>query len=404
MLKKLKSLGPAILVTSAFIGPGTVTICSIAGAKFGFSLLWAMLFSIFATIILQEMCARLGVITQKGLGQTLREQLTTPFLKWSGVILVVSAILIGNGAYEAGNISGAALGMTTVLSDGTGDHTLWVIAIGIIALVLLSSGSYRWIERTMIVLVLLMSIVFIVTAMVVAPPIGELLAGFVPSLPDQSTLLVIGLIGTTVVPYNLFLHSSAVTERWKGADDLPEAQLDTWASITIGGLISISIVITSAMAAMNTNGDISSVTDLAKQLEPLLGSWSKYFMGAGLFAAGISSSITAPLAAGYATSGILGIKSHPSDNRFKMISIAVLLVGIVASLTGFRPIEVIRFAQVANGLLLPVTAFFLIWIMNKSDLLGQYRNSKAQNVLGITIVVITVVLGLKSILTVIGIL
>lgn len=363
-----------------------------------------MLFSIIATIILQEMCARLGVITQQGLGQTLRQQLTTPFLKWSGIILVVSAILIGNGAYEAGNISGASLGLTTILSDGNGDNTIWVITIGAIALALLYSGSYKWIERTMIGLVLLMSIVFIVTAIVVAPPFGSLLSGFIPSLPDQSTLLVIGLIGTTVVPYNLFLHSSAVTERWQGAEDLPAAELDTWASIIIGGLISISIVITSAMAAMNTVGDISSATDLARQLEPLLGSWSKYFMGAGLFAAGISSSITAPLAAGYATSGILGIKSHPSDSRFKIISIAVLLVGVVTSLTGFRPIEVIRFAQVANGLLLPVTAFFLIWIMNNAELLGSHKNTKLQNTLGITIVMITVVLGLKSILTVAGIL
>jgi Mn2+/Fe2+ NRAMP family transporter len=296
------------------------------------------------------------------------------------------------------------LGLTTIVSDGASDNTLWVLVIGGIAMILLFSGSYKWIERTMIVLVLLMSIVFIVTAVVVAPPIGELLAGFVPSLPDQSTLLVIGLIGTTVVPYNLFLHSSSVTERWKNAEDLPEAQLDTWASITIGGLISIAIVITSAMAALNTSEQIGSATDLARQLEPLLGSWSKYFMGAGLFAAGISSSITAPLAAGYATSGILGIKSHPSDTKFKIISIAVLIVGIIVSLTGFNPIEVIRFAQIANGLLLPVTAFFLIWIMNKYELLGEYKNSRIQNILGITIVIITVVLGLKSILSVTGIL
>jgi len=403
LLKKLKSLGPAILVTSAFIGPGTVTICSIAGAEFGFTLLWAMLFSIAATIVLQEMCARLGVITGLGLGQTLRQQLSTPLLKWLGVLLVVSAILIGNGAYEAGNISGASLGINTIFSNSSSNSSLWVIIIGVVALALLVSGSYKWIERTMIVLVLLMSLVFVITAVLVAPPLIEVFSGFVPSLPDQSTLLVIGLIGTTVVPYNLFLHSSAVTERWKGPEYLAEARLDTWASITIGGLISISIVITSAMAAMNTNGEIGSAVALAKQLEPLLGSWAKYFMGAGLFAAGISSSITAPLAAGYATSGILGIPSKPSDTRFKLVSISVLLLGIMASLTGFRPIEVIRFAQVANGLLLPVTAFFLIWVMNKPEVLGSHQNNLKQNILGVTIVIITVVLGLKSILSVMGI-
>ena len=350
------------------------------------------------------MCARLGVITQQGLGETLRRQLTTPWMKWSGVLLVVSAILIGNGAYEAGNISGAALGLTTMTTGGESDPTLWVLAIGAIALLLLYSGSYRWIERTMMGLVFLMSVVFIITAVVVAPPLGELLSGFVPGMPDESTLLIIGLIGTTVVPYNLFLHSAAVTERWSGAKDLPEARWDTVASISIGGAISIAIVITSAMAAATSGGGISSATEMAQQLAPLLGSWSKYFMGAGLFAAGISSSITAPLAAGYATAGILGIHAHPSDVRFKSISITVLLVGVITSLTGFRPIEVIRFAQVANGLLLPVTAFFLIWVMNNAELLGTHKNSKMQNTLGIAIVMITVVLGLKSIFAVAGIL
>ena len=108
---KLPKIGPAILVTAAFIGPGTVITASLAGANFGFSLLWALLFSVVATIILQEMAARLGVVTQQGLGENIRHTFQHPLLRAIAITLVVSAIVSGNGAYQSGNISGASLGL-----------------------------------------------------------------------------------------------------------------------------------------------------------------------------------------------------------------------------------------------------------------------------------------------------
>ena len=110
MFDRLKNLGPGIVVAAAFIGPGTVTTATIAGAGFGYTLLWAILFSILATIVLQEMSARLGIVSQLGVGQAIRQKLQSPILKWFAFILVIGAILIGNAAYEAGNITGDVLG------------------------------------------------------------------------------------------------------------------------------------------------------------------------------------------------------------------------------------------------------------------------------------------------------
>lgn len=212
-MKRLKSTGPAILITSAFIGPGTVTICSLAGYSFGYALLWGLIFSVVATIVLQEMAARLGLVTQQGLGEALRGQIRHPFWRIISLVLVFAAIIVGNGAYEAGNISGAVLGLDTAfgsldLSVGGKAINLWGLVIGLVALVLLTSGSYKLIEKTLVGLVLIMSFVFVVTAVMVGPDLLAMLKGMfmpgIPAAPEGGLLMVIGLIGTTVVPYNLF--------------------------------------------------------------------------------------------------------------------------------------------------------------------------------------------------------
>ena len=164
---KLPQIGPAFLVTAAFIGPGTVITASIAGANYGFALLWALLFSVIATLILQEMTARLGIVTQQGLGENIRLACKTPLLRGLAIVLVLSAIVVGNGAYQSGNISGASLGLASIFESlGTAvpfAQTLFPILIGAIAFFLLISGSYKLIEKALIILVAVMSMAFLIT-------------------------------------------------------------------------------------------------------------------------------------------------------------------------------------------------------------------------------------------------
>jgi len=402
----LKNKGPGLLIAAAFIGPGTVTICTIAGAQYRFALLWAMVFSMLATMVLQEMTARLGLVAKTGLAQAVRNQINNPYLKWLAIILIMSAILVGNAAYEAGNISGSMLGILALYDNvfvtiGNLDINIASIAIGLIAFVILFIGSYKIIEKVLVSLVVIMSLAFLMTAVMTQPNIIDVLKGmFIPSFPENSWLIIIALIGTTVVPYNLFLHASLVQEKWQNKEDLPKARSDVFYSILFGGIISVAIIIT---AAAIENTGIKNAYDLAKGLEPLFGSYAKYFIAIGLFAAGITSAITAPLAAAYVARGCFNWDNSLKSTKFRLIWMTILLLGIIFSSTGIKPIDVIKFAQFANGLLLPVIALFLVWVMNKKSLLGEYKNSAKQNILAGIIVIITAVLGIKSIIKVFGV-
>jgi len=398
-----KNIGPGPLVAAAFIGPGTVTLCTLTGVNFGYALLWAMVLSIVATIVLQEMSARLGIISQKGLSEIIRSEIKSPLLKGLSIILILSAIVVGNAAYEAGNISGGVLGLEAVLGQhsmnlGSFSLNYFSVAIGLVAFVLLYIGNYKVLEKALVSLVILMSIAFMVTAIMTKPNLGDVFKGIlVPKFPQDSILTIIGLIGTTVVPYNLFLHASLVKEKWKSKSDLKYARKDTIVAVVLGGIVSMCIIISAA--AVQT-AEVNNAADLAKGLEPLFGSFSKYFLAIGLFAAGITSAITAPLAAAFVATGCLGWTTKMNSKRFKMVWMLILIAGVLSSSSGIKSIEIIKFAQVANGILLPVIAGFLIWIMNKHSVLGSYKNTLKQNVISLIILAIAIFLGVKSILKV----
>lgn len=393
------------MVAAAFIGPGTITTATAAGAGYGYTLLWAVLFSILATILLQEMAARLGVVGRMGLGEAIRQKIHHPRWRMLAFSLVLAAILVGNAAYEAGNVTGAILGFDQWQIDiGLWRFNPLILVIGALAFILLFSGRYRTIERFLVLLVSTMSLVFFISAILIRPDIGAILSGlFRPVLPENALKVVIGLIGTTIVPYNLFLHASAAAKRWDSPEALREARKDTIISVSLGGLITMAIVITAAAALHGQEGTVENAGDLARQLQPLLGDWAQPFLSLGFLAAGLSSSITAPLAAAFATAGILGWSADLRASRFRWVWIFVLFIGIAFSLVGFKPIKVILFAQMANGILLPVTAVFLLWVMNDQGLLGEYANKVIGNALGLLVLLVTLGLGLKSILSAAGV-
>jgi len=134
-----------------------------------------------------------------------------------------------------------------------------------------------------------------------------------------------------------------------------------------------------------------------------MGGWSKYFIGVGLFAAGISSAITAPLAAAYAISGILGWKRDLKSLRFRLLWMAILLVGVIFSVIGFKPLEAILFAQAANGVLLPVIAIYLLWVMNSKRVMGSNTNGSLSNIIGVVVVLVALGIGLRTLFHVFGV-
>lgn len=401
ILKKVKQLGPGILVSAAFIGPGTITTATIAGASHGYTLLWAIVFSIIATMLLQEMSARLGATAKIGVGDAIRIKAKNKLFRIFSILLVIGAIGIGNAAYEAGNISGALLGFQAHFNYTDSEMTTfnpYILLVGIVAFFVLYSGKYKRIEVILSLLVAFMGIVFFVSAFLLKPSITSILKSiFIPVLPENASLMVVGLIGTTVVPYNLFLHASSVKEKWKAGDNLSNARWDTFISVALGGLITMAILICSAIAFESNAETPNSMAGLSNQLEPILGAWSGSFLSLGFLAAGFTSSITAPLAAAYAIQEILGWHSDMKGKGFRLIWMLILGAGIFFGSLGFKPVSIIIFAQVANGLLLPIVASYLLWVMNDEALMGKHINSRWVNIIGLVVILLTMVLGAKSI-------
>jgi len=398
-MKRWSAAGPGIIIAAAFIGPGTVTTATLAGARHGTTLLWALVFATVATIVLQEMSARLGLATGKGLGSALRDIHRQRWIGAGLAILAAIAVVGGAAAYEAGNLTGAGLGLESI----TGlPLRIWIGLGTVFAALLLMTGSYRIVERVLAGCVAIMGLVFVVTAILVAPALSELAAGaFVPRLPDGGELTAIALIGTTIVPYNLFLHAAVVSERFAGIGELRAARRDLVVAIGLGGIVSAAVVVTASAAI--AGGEVSSASDMALQLEPLLGAWAGHAFALGYAAAGISSAVTAPLAATYV---VLDMLSHDRDTRSlpaRTVWAGCLLVGAGAALLGTKPVALIYVAQIVNGMILPIVAIVLLTAVNDRSRLGEHVNGWRGNAAGIIVVLLCAALGVRSILKALGI-
>jgi manganese transport protein len=393
-------LGPGLLVTAAFIGPGTVTTATQAGARFGFALLWTLLFAVVATITLQEMAARVGLVARIGLAEAIGGSIRSTWARFMALALVLAAIVVGNTAYQTGNLMGAGIGIRELTGLPV---EIGAVLVGIVVAMMFIAGStHRTLYRVLVGIVVALSVAFLATAFMTQPSPTEIARGVVTvSLPEGSAIIAIALVGTTVVPYNLFLHATAVQHRWHAAGDLHEtvwaSRIDTVVAVGIGGVVTMAIVV-SAAATLHAHGAaLGNVSEMSGRLTPLAGPMGSAFFAVGLAAAGVTSAVTAPLAAGYTVAGVF---PNAPQQIVKLTAIGVVLIGtILAAAFGKSPHATIVLAQAANGVLLPLVAIFLLLVMNHRDMLGNYRNGTFLNLLGGAVVLLTCGLGAKSVVT-----
>lgn len=389
---RIKYLGPGTLIAAAFIGPGTVTTCIMAGVEKSYELTWALLFSTLACLFLQEMSARLGFASKKGLAEAIRSELDTSVFKWPVFLLIIASILIGNAAYEAGNISGAVIGLE-LLDLQIHNSSAY---IGLFCFILLFWGKYKWIENFLITLVILMSLSYLITVIIVKPDLTSILRSLVPVKIDSGNLLLIlGLIGTTVVPYNLFLHASLIARHHDGKKSLKDIRIENSVSIILGGLISVLILILAA-ATRGELTEVQSAADLTIQLEPVFGQTARSLTAIGLLSAGLSSSLTAALAAAYVAKGLFNWQTGENSLAFRLSWFIIILCGVIVVSRSLDTISVIKFAQVTNALILPFIACFLIYACNREKIIGNYRNTKIQNLISVLLVVLCTALCFRS--------
>lgn len=378
------------IISAAFIGPGTITTAASAGAGFGYSLLWALVFSVIACIVLQEASARLRIATDKNLGEVLNAYFKDKKRGKSITFLVLGSIIFGCAAYETGNILGAVSGGMLVMNI---NPVVCTAGIGVAAGLLLWFGSTERIAQIMGVVVAFMGVCFLGTAIVLQPPAGEILSGsFVPSFPDNAEVIILGLIGTTVVPYNLFLGSGLAHKQ-----SMSEMRFSLSLAIILGGIVSVAVLVVGA----SISGDFS-FENLASALQLQLGDWAVYLLGFGLLAAGFSSALTAPLAAAI-TAKSIGTGDHWRTNGrgYRLTWGVVLAAGILLGMLQVQPVPAIILAQALNGIILPVVAVFLLLMVNNAGILGPvHLNSTLHNLLMSGVVFVTILLGVRNVLNV----
>lgn len=390
--QKLKNIGPAAIITSAFVGPGTITTCTLAGVNFGYTLLWTVVFSGISLIILMEMAARTALasgmnVIDASIAMYPENKAWEKFVQ----IVVFLAVLAVCFAFQAGNEIGASSGLGDIFGM---PQWLSALIVGVIALVAGVLGSYKFLEKVMQFFVSAMGVLFVITMVTVRPDVIGILKGIIPVLPAGSGVTSIALIGTTLVGINLILHSITCQDRFHGIEDLDDARFDINVNVLIGVVITMAIIITSTAVLYGTDTQVSSPLVFSKQLEPVLGSWARVVGDLGLFSAGMSSAI----AVAYTIKAIYSKLFHWKDgsNCFNAKAAGTLVVafGTALAMVNTKPAQIIVFAQATSGFSLPFIAILLMMVTNNKKIMGEHVNSTPRNIWGVTAVVVTLGIGL----------
>ena len=395
------TVGPGVMVAAAFVGPGTVTTASVAGASSGVSLLWAVAISVLATIVLQELSIRSALSTNQDLAPLIRQFGHDRGWGVPIALLILCSVGLGNAAYQSGNLAGAAMG----LSGATPVRFIHAVVVtGSFAAGLILVDRYRLLERAMLILVGLMTCLLTGLAVACLPELITAHRQVVSNVHAFDATVVLALIGTTVVPYNLFLHATAVRHRWSGivlADALRQARMESAGAIVVGGVVTaaIMIVATVVIAGDTSRPALEALQVGIDQRFPDIGRWA---MGAGLFAAGLTSAIAAPVAAGWAVCGVMGWNTSSGSKAFKAVALMVLAVGMLFAIFAARPVALIVLAQATNAVLLPLVALVLLAIVNSPLIPHDYRNGWPQNLIVTGVIGVVLLLAATKLLSVFG--
>ncbi len=375
---KLSSILFWSVISAAFIGPGTVTTASSAGSAYGLDLIWVLVISTMACIVLQINVTQITIQTEKNLGELLRERFSKhkfiPFTMGIG-------ILFGCAAYQAGNLLGATLGLNLII----GIDQRWIlVAIVALASAMLWFGSIQIVIRSLGAIVGLMGVVFVFIAFSLDFSFFHVLKSSMhPTLPVDSEFLVMGLIGTTIVPYNLFLGSGLS----KGKK-LSTSRFGLVIAISLGGLISIFILLSGTLVSAPFDFE-----KLATALTNKFGSWANYLLAIGLFSAGFTSAMTAPLAAVFTIKSIFPNYKTLKDRNssgYKTVWGFVMIFGLFFGFMDVKPIPAIILAQAINGIILPFIAIFIL-ILTTSRLADYRSKPMILNVFSLAIVVYLII-------------
>jgi len=403
MLAFLAVLGPGFITANVDNDPGGILTYSQAGARFGYTLLWTLIPTTIALIVVQEMAARMGAVTGKGLADLIREEfgLRATFF----IMLVLGLANIGNIAAEfAGIASGLGLfGATKYITVPMGALLVWAVVV---------YGSYNKIERFL----LLFSLIYFaypVSALMAKPEwMAAIRQTFVPTVQLKSSdylVIVVGLVGTTITPWMQFYLQASIVEKGVTPRQYGLSRWDVIIGCLVTDIVAFFIVVACA-ATLNVNGirDITDAAQAAAALKPLAGQFASLLFAVGLVNAAVLSAAILPLATTYNICEGLGFESG-LDRRFSdakvfySIYTALIVIGAGIVLVPRMPlIKLMLLSQVANGILLPFVLYYMVKLVNRADLMGEYKNSRLANAVAVTTSVVMVVLTVAMIWTIVS--
>jgi manganese transport protein len=387
--QRVKAAGPAAVITSAFIGPGTITTSTLSGVNFGYALLWAVLFSGISLVIIMNMASRLAIIGKKNIVDAAIELFDSK--AWKIFVMLLIAVAIGLTAlgFEAGNLIGATAGFGDIFG-----LPVWLAALimGLVSLAAVVFSTPKIIELVMKTFVGVMGIIFVITAVVAKPDVVAVLKGFIPSVPNGALVNTVALIGTTIIAINLVFHSIASADKWSDEKDLQDSYFDTKLNVSLGVLMTLALIITTSAVLFGSGTIVNSPLVYSKSLEPVLGSWARIFGSTGLVFAGLSSAIATPYMTGVIFGRVFKWNKN-NDYRPKLIAAIAVLIGTGFAMFGARPTSIIVFAQATSGIFLPFISILFVIAANKS-FLGKFKNTLTQNLLSGLSVVVTFGLGM----------
>lgn len=395
--KMLAFLGPAYLVAVGYMDPGNWATDIEGGSKYGYSLLWVLVMSNLMAILLQSLSARLGIVTRRDLAQINRETYP-PLINFCLYLLAEIAI----AAMDLAEIIGMAIGLQLL----TGLPLIWGVTITVFdtfLLLYLQRFGIRKMEAFIISLIAIILGSFVIELFFVKPQVSELIVGLKPSLPDEYALYIaIGILGATVMPHNLYLHSALVQTRKIGEDKESKRKAIWWNNVDSAIALNLALFVNAAIlilagAVFYQNGrtDVSSIEHAHELLAPLVGNqWAPILFAVALIAAGQSSTVTGTLAGQIVMEGYLHIRMNPWLRRLITRVIAVIPAYIVIIMSGDdKMTELLILSQVILSIQLAYAIIPLVFAVSNKQKMGDFVIKKP--LLIISIIVITTIVSLN---------
>ncbi len=374
----LAIIGPGIITASVDNDPGGITTYTVAGSHYGYTLLWTIIPIVVALILIQEMAARMGIATGKGLADMIRENFGLKVTFY--VMLMLIVVNFGNVMSEFAGIAAAGeiFGITKYI-------LIPICAMGIWLLVVY--GSYKIVERVFLFASLLY-FAYVISGIMADPPWQKVLVELVtPHFVPQADyfFIIVGLIGTTIAPWMMFYLQSSIVEKGLKKEEMKYSRMDVTFGSLVTGVIAFFIIIASAATLFSNGVRVDTAADAARALAPLAGVYASMLFAFGLFNAGLFSAAILPLSTAYSVCEGLGWESGVNKGFKEAPQFYSLITGLIILGAGFillpnvPLIQIMLVSQVLNGILLPIILIYMLRLSSSERLMGEYKNGKVFN-------------------------